>query len=55
MVKERHAHIRQTRLYPDDLGSGVRRSMSGCVARSAFGSIELPLTPQPIEMADTDV
>jgi hypothetical protein len=55
MVKEMYAHIRQTRLHPDDLGSGPRGPMSGLVARSASGPIELPLTPQPIEIAHTDV
>jgi hypothetical protein len=55
MGKEMHAHIREMRLYPDDLGSGAPWLRSGLVARSAFGPTELPLTPQAIEMAHTDV
>jgi hypothetical protein len=55
MGKEMHAHIRQMRLNPDDLGSSARWPRSELVARSAFGPTELPMTPQAIEMAHTDV
>jgi hypothetical protein len=55
MGKEMHTDIRQTGLYLDDLGSGGRRLMTGLVARAALGPIEMPPTPQPIEMPHTDV
>jgi len=50
-----HAHIGQTGLYADDVGAGGRRPMTGGVARASLGSIQLPLTSQAVEMADTEV
>ena len=55
MRKEMHAHIGQTGLYADDVGAGGRRPMTRGVARASLGSIQLPLTSQAVEMADTDV
>src|SRR5712691_8838853 len=55
MGKEMHAHIGQTRPYLDDLCAGCRRPQAWGVARSSLRPIELPLVPQAIEMANTDV
>jgi hypothetical protein len=50
-----HAHIGQTGLDADDVGAGGRKPMTRGVARASLGSIQLPLTSQAVEMADTDV
>jgi len=55
MGTEMHPDRRQTGLELDDLGSGGRRPSRRLVTRTALGSIELPPTPQAIEMAHTDV
>ena len=55
MVEKMHPDIRQTGLYPDDLAMANHRPMTGDVARASLGAAKLPPTPQPVEMANTDV
>jgi len=50
-----HTHIRQTGPHLNDLCTRGRRLTAWGVARAALGPIELPLTPQAIQMANTDV
>jgi len=55
MRKEMHAHVGQMGPHPDDLCARGRRPTTWVVARTALGPIALPPTPQPIEMANTDL
>ncbi len=55
MLKEMEAYRGQTGLYPDDLGPAGRWPMTGGVARAPLRAAKLPLTPQAVEMTDTDI
>jgi hypothetical protein len=55
MGKEVDTHIGQPGPHPDDFCSRGHRSTLWGVARAALGPMELPLTPQAIEMANTNI
>jgi len=51
--KEMHAHIRQPGRGLDDLRTQGNRPTAWRLARAPLGPMELPLSPPPVEMADT--
>jgi len=51
--KEMHAHTRQTGRDLDDLRTQSNRPTAWRSVRAPLGPIELPLSPPPVERADT--
>ena len=51
MGKEMHARTRQMRRDLDDRGARTNRAAACGLTRAAFAPIQVPLYPQPIEMA----
>src|SRR5712691_8133846 len=54
MRKEMHAHKRQTGPDADDRCSRDSRSRGGRLTRTSLATIELPLHPPPVELAQAD-
>jgi hypothetical protein len=52
MGKKMHTDARQTGRDLDHRSARTHRTAQGGVARAAFAPIQVPLRPQPIEMAD---